>query len=137
MTESFYQGIGVAPVQFVFEATIKSGKIKSIIAYLPAGQIARISKACRAQAKEPLIHGRPCSEFVQLCSGCQRRLSASCFRSLKSLSAVPYTSAASDRSFVAQMILRAVFHTAPLFSNQFWAARLLCRQSEAPNVIGE
>jgi hypothetical protein len=64
--ESFYQGIGVAPVQFVFEATIKSGKIKSIIAHLPAGEIARISNACRAQAKEPLIHGRPCSEFVEL-----------------------------------------------------------------------
>jgi hypothetical protein len=64
--ESFYQGIGVAPVQFVFEATVKSGKIKSIIAHLPAGEIVRIGKACRAQAKEPLIHGRPCSEFVQL-----------------------------------------------------------------------
>jgi len=64
--ESFYQGIGVAPVQFVFEATIKSGKIKSIIAHLPADEIARISKACGAQTKEPLIHGRPCSEFVQL-----------------------------------------------------------------------
>jgi len=65
-TESFYQTIGVDPVQFVFEATIKSGKIKSIIAHLPADQIARINKACGAQAKEPLIHGRPCSEFVQL-----------------------------------------------------------------------
>src|SRR5262245_64315973 len=65
-TESFYQTIGVDPVQFVFEATIKSGKIKSIIAHLPADQIARISKACGAQAKEPLIHGKPCSEFVQL-----------------------------------------------------------------------
>jgi hypothetical protein len=64
--ESFYQGIEVAPVQFVFEATIKSGKIKSIIAHLPVGEIVRIGKACRAQAKEPLIHGRPCSEFVQL-----------------------------------------------------------------------
>jgi hypothetical protein len=64
--ESFYQDIGVAPVQFVFEATIRGGKIKSIIAHLPAGEIDRISKACRAQAKEPLIHGRSCSEFVQL-----------------------------------------------------------------------
>jgi hypothetical protein len=64
--ESFYRGIGVAPVQFVFEATIKSGKINSIIAHLPASEIVRISKACRAQAKEPLIHGRPCSEFIQL-----------------------------------------------------------------------
>src|SRR5262249_15915067 len=65
-TESFYQGIGVAPVQFVFEATIKSGKIKSIIAHLPADEIARISKACGAQTKEPLIHGRPCSEVGRL-----------------------------------------------------------------------
>ena len=64
--ESFYQDIGVAPVQFVFEATIRSGKIKSIIAHLPASEIDRISKACRAQAEEPLIHGRSCSEFVQL-----------------------------------------------------------------------
>lgn len=75
-TESFYQGLGVAPVQFVFEATIKSGKIKSIIAHLPAGQIARISKACGAQAKEPLIHGRPCSEFVQLIEAHRKRHSS-------------------------------------------------------------
>src|SRR5262245_62073914 len=75
-TETFYQGIGVAPVQFVFEATIKSGKIKSIIAYLPAGQIARISKACGAQAKVPLIHGRPCSEFVQLIEAHTKRHSS-------------------------------------------------------------
>jgi len=74
--ESFYQGIGVAPVQFVFEATIKSGKIKSIIAHLPAGEIARISKACGAQAKEPLIHGRPCSEFVQLVEAHTKRHSS-------------------------------------------------------------
>jgi len=72
-TEPFYQGIGVAPVQFVFEATIKSAKIKSIIAHLPAGQIARISKACGAQTKEPLIHGRPCSEFVRLVEAHTRR----------------------------------------------------------------
>lgn len=73
-TESFYQGIGVAPVQFVFEATIKSGKIKSIIAHFPAGEIARISKACLTQAKEPLIHGRPCSEFVRLVEAHTRRV---------------------------------------------------------------
>ena len=71
--ESFYQGIGVAPVQFVFEATIKSGKIKSIIAHLPEDEIARISKACGAQTKEPLIHGRPCSEFVRLVEAHTRR----------------------------------------------------------------
>jgi len=71
--ESFYQTIGVAPVQFVFEATVKSGKIKSIIAHLPAGEIARISKACRVRTKEPLIHGRPCSEFVRLVEAHTRR----------------------------------------------------------------
>jgi len=49
----------VAPVQFVFEATIKSGKLMSIIAHLPAGEIARISKACGAQANEPLIMADP------------------------------------------------------------------------------
>src|SRR5262249_9432527 len=74
--ESFYQGIGVAPVQFVFEATIRSGKMKSIIAHLPAGEIDRISKACRAQAKEPLIHGRSCSEFVQLIEAHTKRHSS-------------------------------------------------------------
>src|SRR5262249_60643806 len=75
-TEPFYQGIGVAPVQCVFEATIKSGKIKSIIAHLPAGQIARISKACGTQRKEPLIHGGPCSEFVQLIQAHTKRHSS-------------------------------------------------------------
>jgi hypothetical protein len=75
-TEPFYQGIGVAPVQFVFEATIKSGKIKSIIAHLPAGQIARITKACGAQTKEPMIYGRPCSEFVELIEAHTKRHSS-------------------------------------------------------------
>lgn len=62
----FYKSIGVAPVEFAFEATIKSAKITSIVAHLPVGEIARIRGACKAQPSEPLINGRPCSEFVQL-----------------------------------------------------------------------
>jgi ketosteroid isomerase-like protein len=69
----FYKRIGVAPVQFAFEATIQRGKITSIVAHLPVGEIARITEACQAKAKEPLIHGRPCSEFVQLAEARTRR----------------------------------------------------------------
>jgi len=63
---SFYQGIGVAPVRFTFVATIERGKIKSIVAHLPEEEIARIREGCNAQATEPLIYGRSCSEFVHL-----------------------------------------------------------------------
>jgi len=63
-------------VQFVFEATLKTAKVKSIVAHLPASEIVRIGKACRAQAKEPLIHGRPCSEFVQLVEAHTKRHSS-------------------------------------------------------------
>lgn len=63
---SFYQGIGVAPVRFTFVATIERGKIKSIVAHLPADEIVRIREGCNAQATEPLIYGRSCSEFVHL-----------------------------------------------------------------------
>jgi hypothetical protein len=65
-SEEFYKSIRVAPVQFVFEAVVQSGKIRSIVAHLPTSEIARIREACHAQAKDPLIHDRPCAEFVQL-----------------------------------------------------------------------
>ena len=55
----------VAPVKFSFEAMAQNDKIKSIVAHLPTGEIARIREACKAQTKEPLIYDRPCSEFVQ------------------------------------------------------------------------
>ena len=64
--EEFYKNIGVAPVQFIFEAVVRDTKITSIVAHLPAGEIARIKRGCDAQAVEPRIHGCPCSEFVQL-----------------------------------------------------------------------
>jgi hypothetical protein len=62
----FYKRIGVAPVQFSFEAVVKDAKIESIVAHLPTGEIARIKQACLTQAMEPQIYSRPCSEFVQL-----------------------------------------------------------------------
>jgi hypothetical protein len=62
----FYKRIGVAPVQFAFEAVVKDAKIASIVAHLPMGEIARIRQACLRQAMEPRIHSGPCSEFVQL-----------------------------------------------------------------------
>ena len=73
-TAAFYKNLGVAPVQFTFEATVLNGKIASIIAQLPAAEIARVGAACKAQAQEPLIHGRPCSEFVQLVEAHTRHL---------------------------------------------------------------
>ena len=65
VTAGFYATLGVAPVRFVFEATVRSGKIKSIVAHVPANEIARIEKACRAQKQEPLIYDQPCDEFVR------------------------------------------------------------------------
>jgi ketosteroid isomerase-like protein len=65
VTAGFYQHLGIAPVQFAFEATVRAGRITSINAYFPPWEIARIEQACRARAIEPLIYGRPCSEFVR------------------------------------------------------------------------
>src|SRR5262249_32248217 len=42
VTAPFYERLGIAPVQFAFEATVHGDKIKSIVAYLPPGEIARI-----------------------------------------------------------------------------------------------
>jgi hypothetical protein len=60
VTAGFYATLGVAPVRFVFEAMVRSGKIKSIVAYLPMSEIARIETACRTQVQAPLIYARPC-----------------------------------------------------------------------------
>jgi len=65
VTAGFYATLGVAPVQFAFEAIVQRGKVKSIVAHLPTAEIARIEAACRARPKEPLIYGQPCGEFVQ------------------------------------------------------------------------
>jgi hypothetical protein len=65
VTGGFYATLGVAPVRFAFEAKVGNGKIQSIVAYVPASEIARIEKACRAQKWEPLIYEQPCDEFVR------------------------------------------------------------------------
>src|SRR5262245_11733773 len=65
ITAGFYAALGVAPLRFVFEATVRSGKIKSIVAHLPAIEIARIETACRARTPEPMIYAQPCAEFVR------------------------------------------------------------------------
>jgi hypothetical protein len=65
VTAGFYRHLGIAPVQFAFEATVRAGRIMSIIAHLPLREIARVEEACRARTKEPAIYGRPCSEFVR------------------------------------------------------------------------
>ena len=65
ITAGFYAALGVAPLRFVFEATVRSGKIKSIVAHLPASEIARIETACRARTPEPMIYAQPCAEFVR------------------------------------------------------------------------
>jgi hypothetical protein len=65
VTAGFYQHLGIAPVQFAFEATVQAGRIKSIVAHFPLWEITRIEEACRTRATEPVIYGRPCSEFVR------------------------------------------------------------------------
>ena len=74
-TAPFYQHIGVAPVQFSFEAIVKEDKIKSIVAHLPGVEIARIKEACKTHSSEPLLYDRPCSEFVQLAEAHTERIS--------------------------------------------------------------
>jgi hypothetical protein len=65
ITAEFYRNIGVDPVRFVFSANVRDGKIQSIVAHVPSDDIARIESSCRRQTPEPLIYGRPCSEFIQ------------------------------------------------------------------------
>lgn len=65
VTADFYSNLGIAPVRFAFTAVIDNGKIESIVAHVPQEEITRIEAACRRRAAEPLIYGRPCSEFVQ------------------------------------------------------------------------
>jgi hypothetical protein len=61
----FYRNLGIAPVRFAFTAVVDNGKIESIVAHVPQDEITRIEAACWRPAAEPLIYGRPCSEFVQ------------------------------------------------------------------------
>jgi hypothetical protein len=63
VSADFYRTLGVAPVRFAFTARVDQRKIELIVAYVPPEEIARIAAACR-RAADPLIYGRPCSEFV-------------------------------------------------------------------------
>ena len=65
ITAPFYEHIGVAPIRFAFVADVRNGKIKSIVAYMPFDEIARIEGACRERTPEPKIYGNPCSTFLQ------------------------------------------------------------------------
>jgi hypothetical protein len=65
VTGDFYRNLGIAPVRFAFRAVVDNGQIESIVAHVPQDEIIRIEAACRRRAAEPLIYGRPCSEFIR------------------------------------------------------------------------
>ncbi|MGA9894251.1 MAG: hypothetical protein WBQ55_18305 [Xanthobacteraceae bacterium] len=65
ITGDFYRNLGIAPVRFAFRAVVDNNQIESIVAHVPQDEIIRIETACRRRAAEPLIYGRPCSEFVR------------------------------------------------------------------------
>src|SRR5262245_13903543 len=65
ITAPFYERIGVAPIRFAFAADVRSGKINSIVAYVPLEEIVRIEAACGRQTPEPRIYDKPCSAFIQ------------------------------------------------------------------------
>jgi hypothetical protein len=62
----FYRAIEVAPVHFAFVATVDNGRIRSIVAHVPRGEIQRIEDGCRRAGTDPAIYGQPCSEFLQI-----------------------------------------------------------------------
>ena len=65
ITAPFYERIGVAPIRFAFAADVRSGKINSIVAYVPLEEIVRIEAACGRETPEPRIYDNPCSAFIQ------------------------------------------------------------------------
>jgi hypothetical protein len=65
ITAPFYERIGVAPIHFAFAADVRSGKINSIVAYVPLEEIVRIEAACGRETPEPRIYDKPCSAFIQ------------------------------------------------------------------------
>ena len=65
ITAPFYERIGVAPIRFAFAADVRSGKINSIVAYVPLEEIVRIEAACGRETPEPRIYDKPCSAFIQ------------------------------------------------------------------------
>jgi len=60
-----YRRLGVAPVQQNSEMVVEGGKIRSLINYFPADEIARIEQACATpQAQGVLLNDQPCDQFI-------------------------------------------------------------------------
>lgn len=60
-----YRRLGVAPVQQNSEMVVEGGKIRSLINYFPANEIARIEQACAIpQAQGILLNDQPCDQFI-------------------------------------------------------------------------
>jgi hypothetical protein len=60
-----YRRLGVAPVQQNSEMVVEGGKIRSLINYFPADEIARIEQACATpQAQGVLLSDQPCNQFI-------------------------------------------------------------------------
>jgi hypothetical protein len=60
-----YRRLGVAPVQQNSEMVVEGAKIRSLINYLPADEIARIEQACATpQAQGILLNDQPCDQFI-------------------------------------------------------------------------
>jgi uncharacterized protein (TIGR02246 family) len=65
-TNELYRKLGIAPVRVVVHLLVQEGKIKSWIAYLPLGEIARIEEACTGpQGEGALISGQPCKQMIE------------------------------------------------------------------------
>ncbi|HEU4924579.1 MAG TPA: nuclear transport factor 2 family protein [Burkholderiales bacterium] len=60
-----YRRLGVAPVQQNSEMAVEGVKIRSLINYFPADEIARIEQACATpQAQGILLNDQPCDQFI-------------------------------------------------------------------------
>jgi hypothetical protein len=60
-----YRKLGVAPVQQNSVMVIEGTKIRSLINYFPADEIARIAQDCASpQAQGVLLNDQPCDQFV-------------------------------------------------------------------------
>jgi hypothetical protein len=64
VSADFYRKLGVAPVRFVFTAIVNQRKIELIAAHVPLEEIGRI-EAARRRTTEPVIYGRPCSQYIR------------------------------------------------------------------------
>ena len=60
-----YIRLAVAPVQQNSEMLIEGGKIRSLINYFPAKEVARIEQACASpQAQDIRLNDQPCDQFI-------------------------------------------------------------------------